>query len=133
MPVLEANELDDLQQEIAEVYAETMPDFLYIQRTVAGTRDAENPEVITAETVNKVYDDVPCYYEAASPRETQLVNQTSKSQLLSIEIAPTYSVKASDSGAIYAKGGQPAISFEVVGVIPESNGTSLTLLAEVVE
>lgn len=132
MPILEPDELDDLQAEVAEVYAETMPDLLFIQRTTESGRDPENPEIIVSDTVNKIYDDVPCEYRQATPRERQVVVQTDKSQVLVIEMAAVYDIRESDSGQIYAKGETPAIDFEVIGVARESNATDLTLYAEVV-
>lgn len=132
MPILEADELDALQDEVAAVYAETMPDLAFIQRTTVATRDPENPEVIVSDVPNKIYDDVPCEYRQATPREKQLIGRTDKIQVLVIEMAAIYDIKESDSGQIYAKGHTPAIDFEVVGVIRESNAVDITLYAEVI-
>lgn len=130
--ILEADELDALQQSIADIYTDTMPDRLFIQRTVAATRDVENPEIISAELTNKVYDQVPCSYREATPREIDLVGSQQKQQLLAIDIAPIYHVQASDSGQIYSKGNTPAVNFEVIDAKKESNATAYTLFAHVV-
>jgi hypothetical protein len=133
MPVLGATELDSLQADIALIYADVMPDTCYIQRdTSTESRDTENPEIVITETTNKVYDNIPCDYRTATPREAEVVGRLQSSQLIAIEMAPVYNILSSDTGQIYAKGIQPAIRFEIVGVLKESNAVDMMIIAQVV-
>ena len=116
---------------MADVYAETMPDLLNIQRTGAVTRNAENPEVFT-ENANLIYENIPCKYRKANPYERDIVGKQNKFQLVMIDIAAIYEIQVADSGEILAKGDTQSIGIEVVGIIKKSNATKFTLVAEVV-
>ncbi len=130
--ILEAEELDEIQQAIADIYADTMPNLAYIQRANLIERDTANPEIIIQEYPSIVYDEMPCSYRRATPREIELLGMTQGTNVITIDFAPVYEIRQSDSGHIYEKGNTAGIDFEVTGFITESNATFLTVVGKVI-
>lgn len=132
MPILEADELSELQADLAETFLETMPDVGEYTYGESRERNPNAPDEFVV-TAGLTIGNIPCSYRVSNGRERVIADNPKGLDLLTVIVPATFRFKKGGRFRILAKGDEVEKRLNILTVLTKSNMLKLSFVGEMVE